>query len=207
MAHETDWFLVASTPHAKVGMAYLALGDAKRAADFLTKATAANPKPLPANYLVLALAHARLKDIDQARKACGKAAELLKPTGADAALRPLLREVLRVVGTNSSEATALIAAAAGELPAALNDAVQQNPDQAKGYRDRGNWFAERGRWKEAIADFAEVFRLEPDTYFGMRLGIFLLQTGEIDAIGRIARPCWTAGHQPKRMARRNRRSN
>ena len=163
-----------------MGASFLALGDPRRAADFLTRVLAANPKPLPADWLVFALAHAKLKENDQTKKACGKAAELLKPTGADAALRPLLREVLLAVGANSPEATALIAAAAGELPAALNEAVQQNPDQAKGYRERGDWFAERGQWKEAIADFTEVFRLEPNAYIGMRLGILLIHTGDID---------------------------
>ena len=60
-----------------LGLMYLAIDDFRRAVDFLTKATAANPKPLPADYLVLALAHARLKQTDQAREACGKAAERL----------------------------------------------------------------------------------------------------------------------------------
>ncbi len=175
-----EWFPAASTPHAKLGAAYLALGDFRRAADFLTKATAANPNLPPTDWLVLALAHAKLKEPDQARQACGKAAELLKPAGAEAALRPLLREVVIAVGPNSPEATALITAAAGEPPAALNEAIGQNPDKAAGYRDRGNWFAERGRWKEASADLTEVFRLEPDTFTGMHLGILLVHTGESD---------------------------
>jgi tetratricopeptide (TPR) repeat protein len=84
------------------------------------------------------------------------------------------------MGTNSPEATALIAAASGELPAALNEAIEKNPDQAKGYRDRADWFIARGRWKEAIADLAEEFRLGPSTYTGMRLGILLVEMGEID---------------------------
>ncbi len=87
--------------------------------EVLTKATAANPKFPAADSLVLALAHAKLKETDQARKARGKAAALLKPTGAETALRPLLREVLIAVGPDTPEATALIAAAAaGEPPAA-----------------------------------------------------------------------------------------
>jgi hypothetical protein len=42
------------------------------------------------------------------------------------------------------------------------------------------WFADRGLWKEAGADLAEVYRLEPDTLTGMDLGIILIQTGEVD---------------------------
>jgi tetratricopeptide (TPR) repeat protein len=174
-----EWFAAASTLHAKVGAAYLVLGDARRAAGFLTRATAANSNTAPADWLVLALAHARLKETARARKACGKATELLRPTGADAALRPLLREVLIALGPNSPQATALLAAAAGQPPAALNRAIQQNPDKAEGYRNRADWFAEHGLWKESSADLAEAFRLEPDTLTGMRLGILLIQTGEI----------------------------
>jgi tetratricopeptide (TPR) repeat protein len=155
-------------------------GDAKRAAQLLTNAVSANPKLPAADWLVLALAHAKLKEIDQAKKASGKALELLSPSGAVAGLRPLLREVIRALGTDSPEANALIAALAGKAPAALTDAIRRNPDKAKGYRDRGNWFAERGLWKEAIADFTEDFRREPDSYIGLRLGIYLIQTGQID---------------------------
>jgi tetratricopeptide (TPR) repeat protein len=175
-----DWFAAASTPHAKVGAAYLALGDFRRAVDFLTKATAANPKPLPADWLVLALAHTQMAEGDKAKKTCGRATELLKPTGADPALRPLLREVVIVLGTNHPEAKELIAAAAGEPPAALNDAIQQNPDKANSYRDRGVWYAERGQWQQSIADFTEVCRLEPNTLDAMKLAILLAQTGEVD---------------------------
>ena len=174
------WFLAAPTPLGKVGTAYLSLGNAKRSVEFLTKALAANPKLAAADWLVLALAHAQLMEADQAKKACSKAADLFKKTGADATLLPLLREVLFAVGTNSAEAKALILAVAGEPPAALNEAVHQNPGEAKGYRDRGNWFGGQGLWKEAIADLAEVFRLEPNSYDAMRLGILLLYTGEID---------------------------
>src|SRR5262249_5831474 len=128
-----------------------------------------------------ALAHVKLNDIDKAREACAKASQLLKSTGADAALRPLLREVVVTLGTNVAEAKELIAAAAaGEPPAELNVAIQQNPDKAEGSRTRGDWFAERGRWKEAVADFATEFRLEPSPYSGMRLGILLIRTGDVD---------------------------
>lgn len=177
---QSGWFLAAATPHAKVGAAYLAVGDARSAADFLTKATAANPTPGPTDWLVLALAHAKLKDTNQAKTACAKAVELLKPTGVDVALRPLLREVAVTLGAIHAEVQKLIAVAAGELPPALNDAIQQDPDQAAGYRDRANWYGERGLWKEAIADLAEEFRLQPSTFAGMRLGILLLHTGDTD---------------------------
>src|SRR5262249_51824383 len=169
-----------TSPHAKLGAAYLTLGDARRAADFLTKATKPNPKLPAADLLILALAHARLKQTAEVRKVCAKVTELLRPTGADAALRPLLGGVLIALGPNSREAKALLAAAAGQPPAPLNEAIQRNPDKAEGYRNRAAWFADRGLWKESSVDLAEAFRLEPNTLTGMRLGIVLIQTGEID---------------------------
>ncbi len=187
MVPQTDWFLTAVSPAAKVGSAYLALGKPRQAVEFLTKATA-NPQPMAADSLVLALAHAQLKEIEQAKKVCAKAAAMLKPNGADSALRPLVREVVTLVGTNTSEAKELIAAAtAGEPPAAMTDAVRQNPDKADGYRNRGNWFGERRRWKEAIADYAEAFRLEPESFSAMRLGILLVYAGEIDRYRELSR--------------------
>jgi hypothetical protein len=104
-------FAAASTPQAKVGAAYVALGDLRRAADFLMKATAANPKPQPADWLVLALAHARASETELARKACVKAAELMKATGAQATIQPLVREVVLALGSDCPEAKALVEAA------------------------------------------------------------------------------------------------
>jgi tetratricopeptide (TPR) repeat protein len=175
-----DWSSVTTSPLVRLGAAYLALGDARRAANVLTKATAADPKLSAADWLVLALAHAKLKETAQLKNVCAKVTELLTPTGADAALRPLLREVLIALGPDSPEAASLLAAAAGKPPAALNDAIQRNPGKAEGYRNRADWFADRGLWKESSADLTEAYRLEPDTLTGLRLGIVLLHTGEID---------------------------
>jgi tetratricopeptide (TPR) repeat protein len=180
LAQHSEWFLAVATPHAKVGATYLALGDAKRGADFLAKVTAGNPKSVPADWLVLTLARAKLNDIDLAKKACAKAAELLKPAGADAALRPLVREVALSLGPSEQAVQDLIGAAAGEPPAKLNEAIEQNPDAAIGYRNRGDWFAARGRWQDAVADFASEFRLQPNPYDGMRLAVLLARTGDKD---------------------------
>jgi WD40 repeat protein/formylglycine-generating enzyme required for sulfatase activity/tetratricopeptide (TPR) repeat protein len=175
---QSEWFLAAKSPHARLGAAYLAQSDARRAKNVLTKATTANPKLPAADWLVLALAHARLKETAQVRSVCSKAAELLTPT--DAALRPLLREVVSALGPGSPEATTLLAAVAGKPPAALNVAIGRNLDKAEGYRNRADWFVERGLWKQASADLAEAFRLEPNAYTGLRLGVILAYTGEIE---------------------------
>jgi tetratricopeptide (TPR) repeat protein len=134
-----------------------------------------------ANWLMRALAHHRLGETDQAKNACRKAAEMMKLAGADPADRPLLRQTVLALGTESPEAREIIAALAGELPARLNEAIQKNPDQARGYRDRAEWYGEHGRWKEAIADYAEVGRLDPKTLDAMRLGFLLAWTGAKDS--------------------------
>jgi tetratricopeptide (TPR) repeat protein len=133
-----------------------------------------------ANWMMRALTHHRLGETSRAKKACRNAADMFKLAGPDAALRPLLRQTVLSLGTESPEVKELIAAAAGDLPATLNEAIEQNPDQAKGCRERGNWYGERGRWKDAIADHAEVFRLDPNTLDAMRLGILLAYSGEKD---------------------------
>jgi serine/threonine protein kinase/Flp pilus assembly protein TadD len=149
-----------------------------------------------ANWLTLALVHHQRGETDQAKKACGKAAEMMKLAGGlDEALRPLLRQAVLAVGTESPEAKELIATSVGEPPAALNEVIEQHPDQAQGYRDRGNWYAERGRWKDAIADYAEVYRLDPNTQDAMKLGILLAQNGEKDRYrehGQAMLSRWTA---------------
>ncbi len=176
-----DWLAAAATPRAKVAAAYLVVGKLRQATDFLTKALTVNPRAGPADWLVLALAHAKLNETNQVAKACAQAAELLRATGADAALHPLVREVVLAMGVKDREAQRLIAAAAaGNPPAALNEAIKKQPDKAEGYRNRGDWFAARGRWKEAIADFAEIFRIDPNSLDAMRLGILLAYNGDKD---------------------------
>lgn len=165
-----------------MGAAYLALDDARRATDFLTKAAAGKRTLSAADWLVLALAHQRLAATDDVKKACRQAAATLKPTGATLALRPLVREAIFAVGKDHPEAKELMAAAAGEIPAALNEPVDQKPDDAKGYRDRGHWHGQRGQWQAAIADYVEAFRLEPTTFDAMRLGIMLAQTGDVERL-------------------------
>ena len=96
-------------------------------------------------------------------------------------MRPLLREVLGTVGPHSSEATGRSwQPPPANLPRAFDEAIRQNPDKALGYRGRADWLVDRGLWKQAITDFAAEFRLEPDALDGMRLGILLVHTEEID---------------------------
>ncbi len=118
--------------------------------DILTKSTAANPNSPAADWLMLTVSHGRLGELDQARAACRKAAELLTPAAADAALNSLVQKAVPVVGLDRPEAAEVLAAAAGEPPEALTAAIRQDPSQAKGYRERGQlvrrpWLVEEGR--------------------------------------------------------------
>jgi WD40 repeat protein/tetratricopeptide (TPR) repeat protein len=175
----TEAFHLAADPAGKARIAREAVS-LKGVAENLIKTATLTPDLPAADWLVLALAHARLQETAQLRTVSGKVTALLTPTGADVALRPLLREVLIALGPNSPEATALLAAAAGKPPVALNEAIARNPDRTEAYRNRAYWFAERALWKEAGADLAAAFRRQPDPLTGMRLGVVLVQTGEIE---------------------------
>jgi tetratricopeptide (TPR) repeat protein len=175
----TEAFHLAADPDGKARIAREAVS-LKGVAENLIKAMTVKPDLPAADWLLLALAHARLQEAAQLRTVSAKVTELVTPTGADAALRPLLREVLIALGPNSPETRALLVAAAGKPPVALNEAIARNPDRAEAYRNRADWFAERGLWKEAGADLAAAFRRQPETRTGMLLGIVLVQTGEIE---------------------------
>ena len=187
MIRSYDW-IAAATPRAKLAAAHLTLGETRQARDYLIKAREANLEASVADSLVLALAHVRLGEIDQARKACGMAAESLKPAGAEAALLPLVRNVVVALGRNDAAAKALIAAAnAGIPPAALTEAIKRNPNKADAYHEHANWYGARGRWKEAIADLGEAVRLAPNARMNMQLGILLIETGQVERYRELCR--------------------
>jgi tetratricopeptide (TPR) repeat protein len=148
--------------------------------DILTRSTATNPKSPAADWLMLTVSHGRLGEMDQARAACRKAAEYLTPATADAALSSLVQRAVPVVGLDRPEAAEVLAAAAGEPPAALTAAIRQDPGQAKGYRERGNWYGGHGLWNKAAADLATADRLQPDSYTSLQLGALLVHLGERD---------------------------
>ena len=148
--------------------------------DILTKSTAANQESSAGDWLMLTVSHGRLGQIDQARAACQNAADLLTPAAADAALSSLLQKAVPVVGLDRPEATELLAAAAGEPPAALTAAIRQDLGQAKGYRERGNWYGAHGLWTKAAADLAAADRLQPDSYTSLQLLATLVHLGEMD---------------------------
>lgn len=168
-------------PHARLALYYLEQNEPRRAADLLTKATAANPKMPAADWLTLAQTQLRLGEQDQARKSCLKAAQRLAPLKANSNLRPLLRRVLLAVNPDSREGTALVRALAGAPPELLTEAIRKDPQKAKGYQDRAEWYGQRGLWKEARADLSKAFQLEPNVHRAMQLGFVLVQLGEVDA--------------------------
>jgi serine/threonine protein kinase/tetratricopeptide (TPR) repeat protein len=172
--------LAVVSPHARIGAMTLAKGEVKEARDFLRRATAANPKPNTDDWLVLALAGARLGEGDAARAACAKAAAAIGATPAPESLRPLIREVALAVGIHHEEVARMAAAAAGPVPVMLNDAVVKNPDAVVGYRERSRWLMQNSRWKEAISDVSAIVRLEPNVNDAMVLAFLYAHIGDRD---------------------------
>ncbi|HET6572310.1 MAG TPA: tetratricopeptide repeat protein [Fimbriiglobus sp.] len=102
------------------------------------------------------------------------------PNGADAALRPFLREIVLAQGLFSAETTELLAAAAGSPPAATNQAIQRSPNTAENYRTRGTWYGLRGQWKAAAADYTQAMKLESDTLDAQNVAFLYLAVGDVD---------------------------
>ena len=154
----------------------------RKVVDILTRSRAANRKSPAADWLMLTVSHGRLGEMDQARAACRKAAELVTPSAAaaDTGLNSLLQKAVRVVGLDRPEAAELLAAAAGEPPEGLTAAIREEPGQAKGYRERGNWYGGHGLWRKAEADLVVAERLQPDTFTSLQLGALLVHLGEMD---------------------------
>jgi tetratricopeptide (TPR) repeat protein len=101
-------------PQTRVSLAYLARGDARRAATFLIRVTATAPTPAAAQLLVLALAQQRLGEKELARQAYRRAASQIKPVGDDLALRLLVRTAVTEMGDLDEAATVDLNAALKE---------------------------------------------------------------------------------------------
>jgi tetratricopeptide (TPR) repeat protein len=140
----------------------------------------AGPNAPACRGLLVALDQHRRGQKDQALLAFRKAAAAIQPIGANAFVRELVRDALREFGTDGPEVDMLLAAATGEPPATLAEAVRKHPDQFAGYLARGDWYDGRGLWRKAADDFTAAYRLQPDVMTGMRLGILLAGIGEVD---------------------------
>ncbi len=129
--------------------------------------------------LVLAVCRAWLGERAAARWACATAAEALAAS-PDSGHTPLIRKAALVLGLDSPEVIGLLSAAAGEPQPVLTAMTRHRPDQAKGYRDRADWFGRHGLWREAASDLTEAVRLDPNVGSSMYLGILLAHLGETD---------------------------
>jgi len=133
-----------------------------------------------AGRLLIALDYRRRKESDKALRAYRQAAAAIQPVGGSAFVTELARGTLREFGVDGPEAEALLAAVAGEPPAAFNEAIQNQPDQAAGYLARGEWYGNRGLWRKAADDYAVAYRLQPEVMTGLKLGIVLAGIGEAE---------------------------
>ena len=134
----------------------------------LAQGTPGTPGRRADECLVLTLAHQRLGETDQVRRAYRQAAAAANLPGENVLLRDLVLAALRddllpaalpeAGRPDAREAEDMLAAAVGELPDTVADAVRKHPDQADGYLARGDWFGRRGLWRRAADDFAECRR-------------------------------------------------
>ncbi len=136
------------------------------------------PSTTAASQLVLALDHLRLGEKERAQQTLRLAVANLKPLGESTIVLELVCEALREFGFDGPEAEVLLAAAAGELPAALTEAIRKQPKLAAGYLARGNWYGRRGLWRKAADDLVAAYRLQPRAYEGLQIAILLAQLGE-----------------------------
>ncbi len=185
------------SPRALLGLIQLERGNARAAATTLGQGPAGTPARPADELLVLALAHGRLGEMDQARKDYCQAVAAAKPAGANALLRDLvlaaLRDDLMRAALRESAASAasddedMLAAALGELPEALGDAIRRQPNQPDGYLARADWYGRRGLWRKAADDLAQAYRLGSNRYNAFRRGILLARTGEVDRYRDLSR--------------------
>jgi WD40 repeat protein/tetratricopeptide (TPR) repeat protein len=141
----------------------------------------AGPNAMASQGLFVALDHHRCGEKDQARLAYRKAVAALRPIGENAIVLELVGKALWEFGPDAPETEQRLAAAIGEPPTALTEAIQNHPDQAAGYLARGNWYGGRGLWRKAADDFTAAYRLQPqvqETMTGMQLGFLLAHVGE-----------------------------
>src|SRR5262249_51562674 len=153
-------------------------GDWKHSAAFLKEGMEARGETNGAGLLVLALARRRLGDGGAARKVYERALDWLKKNELDAGLTPLARQAMvQVAGLSTSRADEMLSRLAEEgRLAVLTKAIGRKPNDPQGYRDRGNWFAGRGQWRKAAADFSQVVRLDRnDHWAGVQLAVLLAQ--------------------------------
>jgi tetratricopeptide (TPR) repeat protein len=171
----------------KAGRTALA-GRALREAKALVATVATNDaRQLAADRLVLVVSSAWLGEKEAAQTACREVAGTIEPVGGNSELVRLVRTAVRAVGIDRPEASELLAAAAGEPPAALNDAIRRDPKSARAHRDRANWFGRHGSWKNAAEDLAEANRLEPDHGTALYLGAVLVHLDEVDRYRELCR--------------------
>ena len=86
---------------------------------------------------------------DSARKACGKAAERLRPAGATGDPKRLVQAVVNEFGKSDAASKGLIDASAEPVPATLNDAINLF------FREKAFWVFGRG---QRLGDLRRLIR-------------------------------------------------
>ncbi len=90
--------------------------------------------------------------------------------------RNLAYAVTAIVGSRRPEIEAL-AEIVSPVPADKQRVWEEKLQEASTRRERGNWYAEQGRWRDAIGDYQAAWKQEPTTMDGLYLAGLLSYAG------------------------------
>lgn len=152
---------------AKLAAAYWLDGNYEQAIGILSETS---PEPIsyePEKLLLLSMAQEATHQSDAAKETYGRGIVLAKESVLSRSLGRLVALAMTEVGKVPRDETGEILRG-WELDRAVipyNEAVLSNPESAKTYWDRGQWYAANGLWGKAAIDLAETIRLNPQDTF------------------------------------------
>jgi tetratricopeptide (TPR) repeat protein len=134
-------------------------------------------------WLLSALAHAKLNEVEQAKQLYDRAIDWLKDNEADALTHQLAVDALRQFeGLDRHEAHNVLAGFDDSRQLAqLAAAIEAAPEDASVWRARGQWYACRGMWSKAADDQIAAIDLNPENWeYWMAPAAMLVLAGEHD---------------------------
>ncbi|MFO0871916.1 MAG: hypothetical protein U0935_23570 [Pirellulales bacterium] len=170
---------ILSSPSARLAIALAIHGELPRALEFLNQRVSVSGLATADDWLVLAYLQGQRNERPSARQALAQLTPLFRSSPPDPRMRSALRQVVRAIGSQWPEVIDL-AEALSPLPADRQQAFEQHADRATAHRERGNWYAEQGRWRDAITDFTAAWELAPQSMDANQLAALFAYSGTED---------------------------